>query len=141
MVISNEEGRATMNRLIRRLAIFVAIAGVVFGLVASSLVVYEIAGGGGVVLALLLFPLTFVYLPFYTLLAQGSWNLLLLNYGSLAVSWILLNIPDRMKTQSRSAQDEPPTQPVVTSDHPALTVAVLILGGLILSAIVWTFIR
>lgn len=130
-----------MNRLIRRLAIFIAIAGVVFGLVASSLVVYEIAGGGGVVLALLLFPLTFVYLPFYTLLVQGSWNLLLLNYGSIAVSWILLNIPGRRESQPKSAQDEPPTQPVVTSDHPALTIAVLVLVGLILGAIVWTFIR
>jgi hypothetical protein len=130
-----------MNRLIRRLAIFIALAGVVFGLLASSLVVYQIAGGGGVVLALLLFPLTFVYLPFYTLLAQGNWSLLLLNYGSIAVSWILLNIPDGMESQSRSAQDEPPTQPVVTSDHPALTIVVLILGGLILGAIVWTFMR
>jgi hypothetical protein len=130
-----------MNRLIRRLAIFIAIAGVIFGLAASSLVVYEIAGGGGVVLALLLFPLTFVYLPFYTLLVQGSWNLLLLNYGSIAVSWILLNIPERRESQPKSARDEPPTQPVVTSDHPALTIAVLVLVGLILGAIVWTFIR
>lgn len=130
-----------MTRLTRRLAIFIAIAGVVFGLVASSLVVYQIAGGGGVLLALLLFPLTFVYLPFYTLLVHGSWNLLLLNYGSIAVSWILLNIPDRTGSQARSAQDEPPTQPVVTSDHPALAIVVLVLGGLILGAIVWTFIR
>jgi hypothetical protein len=130
-----------MNSLIRRLAIFIAIAGVILGLVASSLVVYEIAGGGGVVLALLLFPLTFVYLPFYTLVVQGSWNLLLLNYGSIAMSWLLLSLQDRLEKKPQSAQDEPPTQPVVTSDHPALTIVFLILGGLILAGMVWTFIR
>lgn len=130
-----------MNRLMKRLAIFIAIAGVVVGLVASSLVVYEIAGGGGVLLALLLFPLTFVYLPFYTLLVQGSWNLLLLNYGSIAVSWILLNIPDKLENQPQAAKDEPPTQPVVTSDHPGLTIVLLVLVGLVAGAILWTFIR
>jgi hypothetical protein len=130
-----------MNKFIKRLAIFIAIAGVVLGLVASSRVVYEIAGGGGVLLALLFFPLTFVYLPFYTLLVHGSWNLLLLNYGSIAVSWILLNIPDRTERQPQRAADEPPTQPVATTDNPTPAIILLVVGGLVLAAIVWSFIR
>ena len=79
----------------KRVAIFLAIIGVLLGLIASLFTVYEVAGGWGLFVGLLLFPLTFAYLSFYTLFTDGSWNLLLLNYGSLAVSWILLSIADK----------------------------------------------
>ena len=117
-----------MNKIIKRVAIFIAIAGVLLGLAASVRVAYEIAGGGGVVVALLVFPLTFVYLPFYTLLVYGSWNLLLLNYGSIAVSWVLLNIPDKLEKPPQSALDEPPTQPVATNDTPTLAIILVAIG-------------
>jgi len=121
----------------KRVAIFIAIAGVILGLTASLFAVYEIAGGWGVVLGLLLFPLTFAYLPFYTLFVDGSWDLLLLNYGSIAVSWILLYIADNKEEKPqapRSAIDEPPTQPVVTKDNPTLAIILVAIGGLALAA-------
>jgi hypothetical protein len=125
-----------VNNFMKRLAIFIAIAGVLIGLIASLFAVYEVAGGWGVLLGLLLFPLTFAYLPFYALLADGSWNLLLLNYGSIAVSWLLLSIADHREEKPRSAIDEPPTQPVVTKDTPSLAVILLVAGGVILAVIV-----
>jgi hypothetical protein len=121
----------------KRVAIFIAIAGALLGLTASLLAAYEIAGGWGVLLGLLLFPLTFAYLPFYTLFADGSWGLLLLNYGSIAVSWILLYIADKKEEKPqapRSAIDEPPTQPVVTKDNPTLAIILVAIGGLVLAA-------
>ena len=124
----------------KRVAIFIAIAGLILGLTASLFVVYEIAGGWGVLLGLLLFPLTFAYLPFYTLFADGSWNLLLLNYGSIAVSWILLSIADRAEEkpqEPRSATDEPPTQPVATKDNPTLAIVFTVIGVLVLIAYVF----
>ena len=124
----------------KRVAIFIAIAGVILGLTASLLAVYEIAGGWGVVLGLLLFPLTFAYLPFYTLFADGRWDLLLLNYGSIAVSWILLYIADRAEEkpqEPRSAIDEPPTQPVATKDNPTLAIVFTVIGVLVLIAYVF----
>ena len=124
------------NKFLKRFAIFIAIAGVVFGLAASLLAVYEIAGGWGLFLGVLVFPLTFAYLPFYTLFTDGSWNLLLLNYGTIAVSWILLYVADKREEPPRSATDEPPTQPVVTKEAPSLAVIVLAVGVVVLAAIV-----
>jgi hypothetical protein len=121
----------------KRAAIFVAIAGVVLGLTASLFIVYEVAGGWGLFVGLLLFPLTFAYLPFYVLFAEGNWSLLLINYGSIAISWVLLYLADRTeKTQqpARSAIDEPPTQPVATKDNPTLAILLAVIGGLILAA-------
>jgi hypothetical protein len=127
------------SKFIKPLAIFIAIAGVVVGLSVSLRTVYEIAGGWGVALGLLVFPLTFAYIPFYMLLAHGSWNLLLLNYGSIAVSWGLLYFADKLEAapeQPRAAIDEPPTQPVVTKENPSPAVIFLIVGGVILAAII-----
>ena len=129
--------RSTVNKVIKRVAIFIAIAGLILGLTASLFAVYEIAGGWGVLLGLLLFPLTFAYLPFYTLFAHGSWDLLLLNYGSIAMSWILLYLADNKEEKSqapRSAIDEPPTQPVVTKENPTLGIILVAIGGLVLAA-------
>ena len=130
------ESRSTVNTFMKRLAILIAVAGVLIGLAASLFIVYEVAGVWGLLLGLLLFPLTFAYLPFYTLFADGSWSLLLLNYGSIAVSWILLYIADHRQEQPRLATDEPPTQPVVTKEGPSLAVIFLVVGGVILAAIV-----
>jgi hypothetical protein len=121
----------------KRAAIFVAIAGVVLGLTASLFTVYEVAGIWGVILGLLIFPLTFAYLPFYLLFAEGNWSLLLLNYGSIAVSWSLLFLADRTEKPqpaARSAIDEPPTQPVATKDNPTLAILFIVIGGLVLAA-------
>ena len=125
-----------LNKLLKRLAIYIVIAGVLLGLAASSLVVYDLFGGWGVLLGILLFPYTFVYFPLYTLFAQGNWNLLLLNYGSVAVGWALLWIADKKEPQPRLATDEPPTQPVATKDNPTLVIILLVIGLLVLAAFV-----
>jgi hypothetical protein len=109
----------------------------VLGLTASLFAVYEIAGGWGVLLGLLVFPFTFAYFPLYTLFADGNWGLLLLNYGSVAVSWILLYLADRTEktTQpARSAIDEPPTQPVATKDNPTFAIIMAVIGILVVAA-------
>jgi hypothetical protein len=118
---------------------FVAIAGGFFGLFLSLMIVHELFGNRGVLFGLFLFPFVFVYFPFYTLLAYGSWNLLLLNYGSLAVSWLLLSIAEQTDSPPRSAIDEPPTRPVATQESPAFAVILLLIGGLLVAAIVSTF--
>lgn len=121
----------------KRAAIFVAIAGVVLGLTASLITAYEVAGVWGVILGIIIFPLTFAYLPFYILFAEGNWSLLLLNYGSIAVSWVLLYLAGRTEKPpqpARSAIDEPPTQPVATKDNPTLAILLIVIGGLVLAA-------
>jgi hypothetical protein len=136
------KGWLTMSsKFVRGVGIFIAIAGVLLGLALSVFVAYEIAGRWGVVVGILIFPFTFAYLPLYALFFYGSWNLLLVNYGSVAVGWILLSIAEKMEKQPQSATDEPPTQPVVTKDYPALTVILLVIGGLVVAAIVFALIR
>jgi hypothetical protein len=125
-----------VNKLLKRVAIYIVIAGALLGLVASSLVVYDLFGGWGVLLGILLFPYTFVYFPLYTLFAHGNWNLLLLNYGSVAVGWLLLWIADKKEPQPRLATDEPPTQPVATKDNPTLAIILIVMAALILAALV-----
>ena len=129
------------NKLLKRLAIYVAMAGLLLGLAGSSLVVYEIFGGWGVFLSILLFPYTLAYFPFYTLFAHGNWNLLLLNYGSVVVSWLLLWIADKTETRPPFAIDEPPTQPVVTKDNPTLAIILVVLAVIILVITVYARVR
>jgi hypothetical protein len=130
------------SKFIRGLGIFITIAGVLMGLALSIFVAYEIAGGWGVVLGILIFPLTFVYLPLYALFFYGSWNLLLVNYGSVAIGWILLSVAENMENpQLQRATDEPPTQPVVTTDYPSLAIILFVVGGLILAAIIFALSR
>ena len=124
------------NRFTKRVAIFIAIAGVVLGLTTSLFAVRESFGGWVTLLGLVFFPFTFAYFPFYTLFTDGNWNLLLLNYGSIAASWILLYIPEREKWKSRSAIDEPPTQPVVTKDTPSPTVILIVIVGILFAVTV-----
>ena len=133
--MERRENRSTGNKLMKRLAIFIAIMGVLLGLIASLFAAHEVGGVWGVFVGLLLFPLTLAYLPFYTLLTDGNWNLLFLNYGPITLSWILLSIADKPKQKLRLATDEPPTQPVVTKDNPSPAVVVMVIGGVILAAI------
>ena len=131
------ERRSMVNRSMKRAAIFIAIAGVLIGLTASLFAVHEIMGIWGVILGILIFPLTFAYLPFYVLFAEGNWSLILLNYGSIAVSWILLHLADQKEKkpqEPRAAIDEPPTQPVATKDNPTVAIILAAIGGLVLAA-------
>jgi hypothetical protein len=108
----------------------------------SVFVAYEIAGGWGLLLGILIFPLSFVYLPLYALFFYGSWHLLLTNYGTLAAGWILLLVAENMeKPQPKLAIEEPPTQPVATKEYPSLAFILLVVGGLVVAAIVLTLIR
>ena len=87
-----------MSRFLRVLGGVIAIAG---GLLGSALSLYtvhsEFGGIGGVLLALALFPLTFIVSPFYTLLVYGSWTLFLINYGTLITAWFLAWIADEIE--------------------------------------------
>lgn len=132
-----------MNRkLIRNLGIFIALAGVLVGLALSIFVANQIAGGWGVLLSILIFPLTFAYLPLYALFFYGNWSLLLVNYGSVVIGWILLSVAENMDLpQPQSATDEPPTQPVATKDYPTLALILLIVGGIVIAAILFALIR
>jgi hypothetical protein len=121
------------------LAILIAIAGVIVGLIASLSVAYEMAGSKGIIGALVLFPYTFAYFPIYTLLLYGSWNLLLLNYGSIALSWRLLVLADRKENLPSLADDRPSTQPVATKTfigRRALLIILLTACGFIFASII-----
>jgi hypothetical protein len=96
-----------MRKAIRNVAMFISIAGGLFGLIQSFLIVHEFFGNWGVLLGLFLFPLVFAYCPFYSLFVYGSWNLLLLNYGSLAVSGALFLIEDPDEKEPRSPSANP----------------------------------
>jgi hypothetical protein len=129
------------SKLMRGLGIIISIAGALLGLALSISVAYEIAGGWGLVLGILIFPLTFAYFPLYALFFYGSWNLLLINYGSVAAGWILLSIAEKMEKRPQLATDEPPTQPVATKEYPALALILLVISGLVVAAIVFALVR
>ena len=79
-----------MSRFLRLSGAFFAIAGGLIGLAMSLSVVYSDFGGlGGVLVGLLLFPLTYSLVPLYTLLTAGNWNLLMINYGTIIAAWLL----------------------------------------------------
>ena len=120
----------------KRTATYIAIAGVLLGLAASLFVLYEFAGGRGVLAGLLLFPFTFTYLPLYALFSHGIWDLVMLNYGSITLSWILLYAADMKDEKPRLAADEPPTQPVVTKETPSPAIIGLIIGGILFIAVI-----
>lgn len=120
----------------KRAAILIATAGVVLGLTGSLFVLYQLAGGWGVFFGVLVFPLTFTYFPIYSLFAEGSWGLLLLNYGSVVLSWTLLSMAAQQEEEPHLASDEPPTQPVVTKETPSTSVIFIIIGGIIFIAVV-----
>jgi SH3 domain-containing protein len=123
-----------MSRLFRQAAISIAIAGGLLDLALSLLVIHKIFGNWGVLLSLLFFPFTWGYFPFYTLFAYRSWNLLLITYGSIAVSLCLLVIAEKMETR-QPPLIEPPTKPVATSDH-SVPASVFLAGALILVAFI-----
>jgi hypothetical protein len=130
-----------VNKLLKRWALYIVIAGLLLGLAMSSFAIYQSLGGWGVLLGILLFPYTLVYFPLYTLLTHGNWTLLLLNYGSVAMGWVLLWIAEKKEPQPRLATDEPPTQPVATKDNPALAIILVILGIIILATFVYARVR
>jgi hypothetical protein len=124
-----------MSRFLRGIAIFIATAGGLLNIVLSLLDLYEIFGGWAVVVGLLLLPFTWAYFPFYALVAHGSWNLLLITYGSLAVAWFLLEIVEKVETPPQVRREESPIKPVVTKKYLARAVMLLV-GGLILVAVI-----
>lgn len=139
-----------MSKFLRGLGSFIGIAGGLLGFVLSLLVVYAIAGGGGVLFALFIFPLTWVLIPFYTLFEFGSWNLLVINYGAGIAYWLLHTLADRLKAGStapavdqileRKQESRPaPERPESTDPSkksPALAIVLFVAGGLVLAAIV-----
>src|SRR6266536_6287581 len=101
----NVERWSTMSKFLRGLGNFVFIIGGLLGFVLSLLVVYAVAGGGGVIGSLFLFPVAFMLVPFYTLFVYGSWNLLLINYGSAIIAWTLHKIADGMDEEPKVLAD------------------------------------
>jgi hypothetical protein len=123
-----------MTRLLRQAAISIAIGGGLLDLGLSLLVIHQIFGNWGVLLSLLFFPFTWGYFPFYTLFAYGSWNLLLITYGSIAVSLCLMVIAEKLETRP-TLEVGPPTKPIVTTDNSG-SASILLAGGLILVAVI-----
>ncbi len=99
-----------MSKFLRGLGNFVFIIGGLLGFVLSLLVVYAVAGGGGVIGSLFLFPVAFMLVPFYTLFVYGSWNLLLINYGSAIIAWTLHKIADGMDVKPKVIADTAATR-------------------------------
>lgn len=91
--------RLFMSNFLRGLGNFIAFVGGLLGFVLSLIVIYAIAGGGGVLAGLTFFPLVFIFVPFYTLIVHGSWNLLLINYGSTIAGWVLHRMADKMEAE------------------------------------------
>jgi uncharacterized protein YraI len=106
-----------MSKFLRGLGNFVFIIGGLLGFVLSILVVSAVAGVGGVIASLFLFPLTFTLVPFYTLFVYGSWNLLLINYGSAIVAWTLYKIAENVDQRAKESTIEAPW--VIAQDSPS----------------------
>ena len=123
-----------MSRNLKRVAIFIVTLGGLLSLALSLIALNEMWGDWGVVLGLVLFPLTWAYFPLYALFASGSWYLFLLTYGSLALSWYLVEVANNMEMPVRGKYKEPITKPVVM--RAILTPGVILLViGLILVAV------
>jgi hypothetical protein len=123
-----------VKKILRKLAAFIAIAGGLCGLTLSLPGMHDVFGSGGFLVGLFLFPYTFVYFPFYALFVDGSWNLLLINYGCLGVSWFLLSITEHREKQPRSAIAEPSTMPVATQNS-TFAFLLLLAGGITLTVL------
>ncbi len=123
-----------MSRLLRQAAISIAIGGGLIDLGLSLLGIHQIFGNWGVLLSLLFFPFTWGYFPFYTLFAYGSWNLLLITYGSIALGLGLLVIAEKMETRQFPVV-EPPTKPVATKDQ-SVSASAFLAAGLIVVAVI-----
>jgi hypothetical protein len=100
-----------MSKFIRGLGSFIQIAGGLLGFVLSLLFLYSEFGGGAVIVGLFIFPATLGLLPLYALFVYGAWNLLLINYGSIAAGWVLHKIADGM-----DEQPDGPTAEALTSE-------------------------
>ena len=61
-------------------SICVAVFGV-WGLVLDVRIVNEIGGVWGAIVALVLFPVTFIVVPWYAVAVSGDWTLVLVSYG------------------------------------------------------------
>jgi uncharacterized protein YraI len=106
-----------MSKFLRGLGNFVFIIGGLLGFVLSLFVVYAVAGGGGVIASLFLFPLTFTLVPFYSLFVYGNWNLLLINYGSAIIAWTLYKIAENVDEKAKESTLETPW--VIARDLPS----------------------
>ena len=128
-----------MSKFLRGLGSLIAIAGGLLGFVLSLLVVYAIGGGGGVLLGLFIFPATFALVPFYTLFVYGSWNLLLINYGSMAAGLFLHRIADNMEKQPQALSAEPTPMPAVEQtpkNNPGPAIFLLVVGVLVVGSVI-----
>lgn len=132
-----------MSKFIRGLGSLIAIVGGVLGFVASLYIVFELAGIGGVLVGLFVFPLTFALVPFYTLFVFGTWNMLLLNYGSMVAGWILHGIADNLEKSETPRKpvstriQEPAPSPTLepTQDNSARTLGLWVVGIFVVVAV------
>ena len=123
-----------MSRSLKQVAIFIAIGGGLLDISLALLYIHQMSGNWGVLVGLLLLPYTWGYFPFYALFVHGSWLLLLIAYGSITVSFFLLEIAERLEGPQR-LPPEPPTKPVTTNENSAST-GIFLVSGLILVAII-----
>jgi hypothetical protein len=78
------EGQAGVSAL-RAVLRWVGVAGVliigVWGFILSLRIILDAAGFWGGLVAFILFPITFAFVPWYAGVALHDWTLLLVNYG------------------------------------------------------------
>lgn len=73
---------------------------VIAGLYLDMAVVEGIAGFRGSVVAFALFPLTHIVVPWYALLAYGSWTLIIVCYGGVMIGALVIAVGMSVKDQS-----------------------------------------
>jgi uncharacterized protein YraI len=132
-----------MSKFLRGLGTFIQIAGGLFGFVISLLFVYVEFGGSALAPALIFFPVAFTLVPWYSLLVYGAWNLLLINYGSIATGWFLHWIANKIDEQPQEHEkiSAPEVSEPEKDNNPVLTLALLAGGGLLLVAVISFFSR
>ena len=132
------KGESFMSGVLRVAGAIIAVAGGLIGLAVSLAVVYsELGGVVGLLVGLLLFPVTFSLVPFYTLLTDGSWNLLLINYGTILGAWVLDWIADELERR----EDAPGTEPAATEDRTSAAAIWLVVGTIFLVLLILAFAR
>jgi hypothetical protein len=141
-LVYSRKGWSTMSKFLRSVGSFIAIVGGLVGFVLSLLVIYSELGGVAVVVALFIFPATFGLVPFYTLLAYGSWTLLFINYGSMVAGWALHILAERIEENQGTPRAKSVPKPAIAraagGNPVGIVVTLLLIGGLFAAVVLST---
>lgn len=91
-------GVARIGGMLSGLGVLIYIATGLVGSVYDLAVVNAVWGFGGIVLGIIVIPITFLAAPFYALFEWGSWALILLEGGGLFLALTLTAIGDALES-------------------------------------------